>query len=115
MSSDVPLDLRGERARALFGRLGGVVADPPPLEERTLWAESGSILTWRIPCRGVPGQDDLPRDAVVRIELNPVADTHVQRIELDQLGGTEVTAPGVVGGFQPLLPGPEWSSAGSAE
>ncbi len=117
VSSDVPLDLRGERARDLFGKLGGVVADPPPLEERTLWAESGSILTWRIPCLGVPGQDDLPHDAVVRVELNPLADTHVQRIELDQLGGTEVTAPGVVGGFQPLLPGsglsgPGWSSAG---
>lgn len=105
VADDIPLAVRRERALLCFAELGGVVVEPAPIEERLLFAEAGSILAWRLPCGG--------GDAVVRIELNPVADTLVQRIQVEgiqvegiQAEGTPLSdlASDAVRRYRPLIP-----------
>ncbi len=46
---DIPAKVRDDRLRALVGRFGAPLMDPPPLGTRILAAPEASTLRWRIP------------------------------------------------------------------
>ncbi len=89
--SDIPFDIRRQQTSALLTGLGGLGEATDDLEARLLWADSGSRLTWRLPCRD--------GEAIVQIELTPLRETRVQRISLKD--AAEMGPVGMAAGFLP--------------